>query len=170
MHRWTRKLWFRGNLAALSRLAVISLCIVVAAVLGWYLKASASVIVGSFIGAALSLAVNWLALTLENPDVEMVPAGFLAAAKNDVLLAGYYRQGQYIHFSVAHDETLDSEIIEIRFGAKLVPVTPSARIYHPKSILRSERRSFRRLIMWEASNYRRERFTKSKIRHLMSLS
>jgi hypothetical protein len=123
-----------GNARALTRLLVIVACIAIAQSIGVYTSAPAtgSIIVGSFIGAALSLGVNWLVVTLEDQDLDATPAGFLLAAKTDLISAGYYREDQTLRVSTRFDEDLSADVVELRFTAKIIPVTAPVTIRHPR--------------------------------------
>jgi hypothetical protein len=125
-----RRAWreLKGNPLALARLVVIVICLFVAVVLGILLPASPAVIVGSFLGAALSLTVNWLVPVLGEPDQGLAPTEFLRAAKSDIISAGYHRKNQSLRLSILSDEG----IIKLHFSATLVPLNGQARIYRPR--------------------------------------
>jgi hypothetical protein len=118
-----------GNPRALARLFVIAVLIGTGLVLALVLRAPPHVMVGSFLGAALSLAVGGLVMVLEDEEHDNVPAGFLAAAKKDVINTHYYRDHQVIRISVDAED--DAEVVELRFSADIVPINGQAKIEHP---------------------------------------
>lgn len=120
-----------GNPSALARLFVIALLLGTGISLALFLHAPPQIMVGSFIGAALSLAVAGLVAALEDKGLNEVPVGILTAAKNDVHHARYYRDNQNIDVSVATDRD-KNEIIELRFTSDIIPVDEHAKVEHPK--------------------------------------
>lgn len=130
--RWFwKKINIPGNPFALARLVVICFCLLAAGGCAYKAPTSLSVIVGSFLGAALSLTVNWAVSQLEKPDVETTPVSFILAAKADIASSGYYREDQHIGVAVLHDKKSNSDLLEITFTANIVPTIPQARVYRP---------------------------------------
>jgi hypothetical protein len=74
MYSKFKRMRLSGNPRALARLLVICLCVLIATGMAWYTGAEAKVIVGSFVGAGLSLAVNWLVLSLETDHLDDIPS------------------------------------------------------------------------------------------------
>jgi hypothetical protein len=126
MHRVWRKL--KGDPLALARLVVIIICLSVGVVAAILLQAPPAVIVGSFLGAALSLTVSWLVPVLGEQDQGLAPTEFLAAAKSDIIAAGYHRRNQSLTVSFSPDK----HVITLDLEATLVPLNGQARIYRPK--------------------------------------
>jgi len=118
----------RGNPKALARLVAFILCLCLAAVTGSIAGVQWSAAVGAFLGAAVSLAVNWIVLTLEEvPDD--TPSALLKAAHDDIELAGYYRRKQIITLRVAHDGELGDTIV-LHFSSRLDLVRSPVPIEH----------------------------------------
>jgi hypothetical protein len=122
----------RGNTAALARLVIVLCCLLIASWLAYLFRAEPSVVVGSFLGAGVSLIVNWFVGQLEDPETEKVPPEFLVAAKRDIRWVGYYRRDQKINISVQVDETRKSTLIVLVFTATIVPVgSGPAKVRYP---------------------------------------
>jgi hypothetical protein len=112
----------KGRPGALARLLVICICLIAAGILAQVLHAPASVIVGSFFGAALSLLVGWLVSELETEEeTTKIPSQFYEAAKAEIASIGYYRDTQSIKLTLRKDQNSGSEILELQFTAKLIP-------------------------------------------------
>jgi hypothetical protein len=121
----------RGNLKAQPRLIAILLLLVVAAVLVSLTDAKWAVVVGSFVGAALSLAANWIVTTLEEKPGHKTPEALLNTVHNDLESAGYYRTDQVIKISVVRRRRNDN-MIRLHFKAKINPIQDKAKVKHPR--------------------------------------
>jgi hypothetical protein len=121
----------RGNLKAQPRLIAILLLLIVAAVFAPFVGATWAIAVGSFVGAALSLAANWIVTTLEEKPSHKTPEALLDAAHNDLESAGYYRTNQIIKISVVRKRRNDN-IINLHFKAKINPIRDKAKVKHPR--------------------------------------
>src|SRR5690348_6969907 len=110
---WYKKKSAQGKLDFVTRFVVVFGCITVAVLAGWGsgTPASPGLVVGSFIGAALSLVVNYVVNEFEGRHSQEIPKPFQVAARDSVKQAGYYREEQTILFSVYEDQTSKSEMI-----------------------------------------------------------
>jgi hypothetical protein len=122
-----------GNKRALARMVVILVLLLAAVILAAFTGANPALLVGSCVGAALSLCVGSLVAILENDRLETVPSAFLDAARKDVRQASYHREGQRIRVSVLKAPSGD-EVIELRFAAALIPADGIAKIRHPRIV------------------------------------
>lgn len=129
MQRFIRRI--AGNRRALARLVVILTLLLAAVALAVLSGADSKALVGSCVGAALSLSVGSLVAILEDDKLDSIPAAFLAAAKKDVEQAAYYRENQKIRVR-STKSGIGEEFIELQFTALLVPLNGSAKIDHPK--------------------------------------
>jgi hypothetical protein len=107
----------RGNPKALARLVAFFICIVLATAASKFYAVQPSMIVSTFAGAALGLAVNWIVLTLEEGPNHATPQVLIGAAHNDVEIAGYYRTAQTITIRVLSEDLI--EYIEVHFEADI---------------------------------------------------
>ena len=121
-----RRLRISGNTKALSRLVAFIVCLALAWVTGSIAGIQWSAAVGAFLGAAVSLAVNWIVLTLEETPSD-TPSALLKAAHEDVERAGYYRTKQVITLRVVIDEK-HGETVQLRFTATLQPLKRLATV------------------------------------------
>jgi hypothetical protein len=113
-----RGIRIRGNPKALARLVAFFICIALATAASKIYAVQPSMIVSTFAGAALGLAVNWIVLTLEEGPNHTTPQVLIGAAHNDVEIAGYYRTAQTITIRVLCED--QAEYIEVHFGADIV--------------------------------------------------
>jgi hypothetical protein len=131
MHSLLRKLNIPGNPYALARVVGILICLLAAAIIGFLGATPLGALFGSFFGAALSLMLNWVVLTLEKPDSENVPPEFVAAAARDLMKAGYHREKQIIRLRVIPGSSAsEADQIELKFSATLRPNRASVIVYH----------------------------------------
>jgi hypothetical protein len=117
----------RGNPRALARLCVILLCILIASWMAYWFSAGGNIIAGSFLGAALSLLVNWLVTELETAKRDDVPEAFYIAGSADAVLSGYYRKDQELEISFFQEN--GDEFIQLHFSAIIIPVRPASVEY-----------------------------------------
>jgi hypothetical protein len=107
-------------------LVAVLVCLCVAIIVGYLTGIDWKVGVGAFLGAAVSLAVNWLVLTLEEEPKD-APAQLVEAAHDDVRLAGYYRERQLITIRVLQDRQ-HGEVLVWHFRGKIVPARTLVKV------------------------------------------